>query len=226
VACLLVGFLATPSDSSAQSLNPDKPAPMAANASRAAVDSFVGAHYWTFTAQPGRFVVDLTLGNKDGGMLGLDRVRASMSFAPKTPGATLTVKATKSDTVYEGSVTEPTRVVVEIAPRKGTLLRETTDYTLDVSGNVSFNAADADDSQSIVGAYIAKVNSYGAVKFQSDGRVMAANGAEGVWKLFDAAAKVYSITMNDRFRYTVILTPGRGLMDVHSKTLDFELLRQ
>lgn len=225
-ARLLIISLTALSVSSAQSLNPDKPSPVASAPNRAAVDCFIGPHYWTFTAEPGKFVAELVLGDQQGGMLGPNRVRAGVYFAPKTPNATVTTKTTKSGAIYEGSVTERTRVIIEIAPRKGTLLRETSDYVLQVSGDVSFGAAGADESQSIIGSYIAKHGPYGAVKFQSDGHVMAANGAEGTWKLFEAEAKLYSVKMSDGIRYTVVLSPGRGLLDPNSQTFAFERLRQ
>jgi hypothetical protein len=54
-AALLSSFLTAPS--AAQSLDPDKPAPMKAGPNRGTVDNFVGPNYFYFWAGPGEVKV-------------------------------------------------------------------------------------------------------------------------------------------------------------------------
>jgi hypothetical protein len=208
-----------------QSLHVEVPAPMRAGNNQAAVDSFVGSHYWFFYAEPGSFHLRFSGGETQEGFTIGGRAVAGAAFGPKTPGATLKWQESASGTTFEGSVKQRTRVVVEVDPRKSPLVRQTTNYILTASGNVSFaTLGKSSGATPIVGTYMAKLNDFGAVKFRADGSVVASNGAHGTWTLFDADSGIYSVVLSGT-RLTLTLAPGRGLIDSGNRNLYFELQR-
>jgi hypothetical protein len=206
-----------------QSLHVETPAPLHAGDNRAAVDSFVGEHYWFFYAEPGSFHLRFTGGDTQEGFTIGGRAGAGAAFAPKTPGAILKWQESASGTTFEGSVKQRTRIIVEVDPRKSPLVRQTTNYILTASGNISFAALGNGTGPSpIVGTYMAKLNDFGAVKFLPDGSIVASNGAHGTWTLFDAGSGIYSVVLGGA-RLTLTLAPGRGLVDSGTRNLYFEL---
>lgn len=219
-------LLCSPLVAEAQSLHVETPAPMRAGNNQAAVDSFVGSHYWYFYADPGSFRLQFSGGDSQEAFTIGGRAAVGAAFAPKTPGATLKWQESASGTAFEGSVKQRTRVIVEVDPRKSPLVRQTTNYVLTASGNVSFAAERGQNSgpAPIVGTYVAKLGDFGAVKFRSDGSIVASNGAHGTWTLFDADIGIYSVVLGGA-RMTLTLAPGRGLVDSGNHNLDFELQR-
>jgi hypothetical protein len=208
----------------AQSLHVQSPAPLHAGTNHAAVDSFVGDHYWFFYAEPGHFHIQFAAGSSQEGFTIGSRAVAGAAFAPKTPGAVIKFQESRTGTTFDGTVTQRTRVIVEVDPRKSSLVRQTTDYTLTVTGNASFGGERAGGPAPIVGTYIAKLNDYGAVKFLPNGSIVASNGAHGMWKLFDAHSGIYSVVLGSS-HLTLTLAPGRGLIDSGNHNLYFELQR-
>jgi hypothetical protein len=135
---LALGLLCSFS-ASAQSLHVQSPAPLRAGTNHASVDSVVGDHYWFFYAEPGHFQLRFSYRSQEG----LDtkgHPAAGAIFAPKTPGAVIRYKDLHGGTVWDGSVTRRTRVTIEVDPKKSPRGRQTSDYTLIASGNVSFGS--------------------------------------------------------------------------------------
>jgi len=131
-------------------------------------------------------------------------------------------------TTYDGTVTQRTRVLVGVSPVNSKLVRQTTPYTIVVSGNVSYGSASA-GPDAIVGMYAQKLMfqgepELGAVKFLANGTIVTSNGGEGTWKLFDAESGIYTVTIGGR-RMTLTLQRGRALVDTANKTTVFELQR-
>ena len=134
-------------------------------------------------------------------------------LAPKTPGSTLTFKETQNGTTYEGNVTQPTHVIVMVEPAKSPLVRQTNEYTIDVTGAISGGAEGASSSApSVVGVYNCGVNDYGAAKFAADGTIVCTSGAKGNWELFDQDTRTYVVKINDT-KWTLTFQPGRGFVD-------------
>jgi len=213
----------------AQSLHVQTPAPLSPGPNQASVDSFVGPHFWAFTALPGHFHLVFKGGTPQEGFAIGGRATVGIAFAPASRTSHYTVKESAAATVFDGVVDHPQRVVVEVEPRNSPLVRQTTDYTLTLSGNVdaaggAAHADTPDNGQQIVGVYVSKISDAGAVRFSPDGSITASNGAHGTWRLFDAQSRIFSIDLDGR-RYTVTLSPGRGLIDTGNHNLIFELQR-
>ena len=222
---VITTLFALPLVASTQSLHVESPAPMRAGNNQAAVDSFIGSHYWFFYAEPGSFHLRFGGGDTQEGFTIGGRAVAGAAFAPKTPGAVLKWQESASGTTFEGSVKQRTRVIVEVDPSKSSLVRQTTNYVLTAGGHVSFAATGAGSGPApIVGTYVAKLNDFGAVKFRPDGSIVASNGAHGTWTLFDSDSGIYSIVLGGS-RLTLTLAPGRGLIDSGNRNLYFELQR-
>jgi len=123
---------------SAQSLHVQSPAPLRAGTNHATVDSQVGDHYWFFYAEPGHF--QLRFNYRISEVPDKGHPTAGAIFAPKTPGAVIGYKDLHGGTVWDGSVTKRTRVLIEVDPKKSARGRQTSDYTLIASGSVSFGS--------------------------------------------------------------------------------------
>ena len=211
---------------SSQSLKVETPAPLQQGSNRATVDSMVGDHYWYFYADPGRFHIDFTYGNPQEGFSTGGRPAMRAAANPKTPGSVLTLKEAPGSTTYDGNVTTRTRILVGITPAPGSLVRQTSEYHITVSGNVSFADASAGPSP-IVGIYVMKVMESGrpdpgAIKFLANGTIITSNGGEGTWKLFDG--DVYTVILSGQ-RMTLNLQRGRGLLDPKTNFTVFEMQR-
>jgi len=128
--------------------------------------------------------------------------------------------------VYDGSVTQRTRVLVGVSPVNSKLVRQTTPYIIVVSGNVSFGDASAGPDP-VAGTYAQKLMfsgepPLGAVKFLANGKILASNGGTGTWTLFDAESGIYTVVIGGH-RMTLTLQRGRALVDTGNKTTVFEL---
>jgi hypothetical protein len=213
---------------SAQSLKLDAPAPLHAGNNQALIDSFVGDHYYYFYAEPGKFHIAWTFsGSQEGFNVG-GRPGFGVAFNPKTTGAVMTHQEGSAGTVYDGSVTQRTRVLVGVSPVNSKLVRQTTPYVIVVTGNVSFGDASAGPDP-IVGIYAQKLlfsgePEFGAVKFLANGKVITSNGETGSWVLFDADSGIYTVMLGGH-RMTLTLQRGRALVDTTSKGTVFELQR-
>ena len=212
----------------AQSLKLDAPAPLHAGNNEGLVDSFVGDHYYYFFAEPGKFSITFTSGNAAEGFNVGGGPSFGAAFNPKTAGSAMTHRDGPGHSVWEGSVTQRTRVMVGVSPVNSKLVRQTSPYQIVVSGNVAYGDASAGPDP-IVGIYAQKLlfqgePELGAVKFQPNGTIVSSNGGTGNWTLFDAASGIYSVTIGGH-RMTLTLQRGRALVDTGNKTTVFEMQR-
>ena len=210
----------------AQSLKPESPAPLRAGVNKAIADSMVGPQYWSFRGEPGEIRL-------------LVRFKSTMGPLVKQPlTVTLYDEARTwhvSKTLYSdnGAVTDTTltakldksqKAIVLVAPPSGGLLRSVGDYELEATGTVQFEQMRS-ERDPIIGTYQSKVNNYGAVKFLANGAVQASDGSGGMWKVFDAETRIYTVTIG-QFRWSLKFLPGRGLVDPGNPTsVDFQALR-
>ena len=195
----------------AQSLHVESPAPLAAGLNHATIDSFGSSHYWSFTAQPGSFKIAFTFGNPQEGFSTGGRPVMAAAFGPKTPGSSMTYKEFPGGTTWTGSVTQPTRVVIEVDPVKGMLVRQTTAYTLQATGSASFSGV-AGAAPSVAGVYAMNFEQGGTAKFMPNGEIVSTTDARGTWKLFDAESKTYVVLFGGK-RFSLTYQPGRGFVD-------------
>jgi len=146
LACVLACTLLNMRPAAAQSLKPESPAPLHQGNNQALIDSFVGDHYYYFYAEPGKFHIAWTFSGAQEGFDVGGKPSFAAVFNPKTAGSQITHKDGPTGVVYDGSVTQRTRVLVGVSPVNSKLVRQTTPYIVVVTGNVSFgNAADGPD---------------------------------------------------------------------------------
>jgi hypothetical protein len=227
-ALVLAGSSLSVRPAAAQSLNLSTPAPLHTGNNEALVDSFVGDHYYYFFAEPGKFQIAFSYGGAAEGFNVGGKPSFAAAFNPKTAGTTLTHREGTNGAIWEGSVTQRTRVLVGVSPVNSKLVRQTTPYTIVVSGQVSFGDASAGPDP-IVGTYAQKLMfsgepELGAVKFLANGTIVSSNGGTGNWVLFDAESGIYTVTIGGH-RMTLTLQRGRGLVETANKTTVFELQR-
>jgi hypothetical protein len=228
LACVLACTLLNMRLAAAQSLKLDAPAPLHQGNNQALIDSFVGDHYYYFYAEPGKFhVAWIFSGAQEGFDVG-GKPTFAAAFNPKTAGSQMTHKDGPTGVVYEGSVTQRTRVLVDVSPVNSKLVRQTTPYIIVVTGNVSFGNASAGPDP-IVGTYAQKLMfsgepALGAVKFLANGKILASNGGTGAWTLFDVENGIYTVIIGGH-RMTLTLQRGRALVDTGNKQAVFELQR-
>lgn len=213
-SALLLGSLCVPR-LGAQSLDPNKPAPLQAGINKGTVDNMVGPQYWFFTANPGQ--VKIVARFKSMGLLG-NATQATITVVLmddkhtwKTP-VTLSAAASFNEKEIPGRFDKKQRVIVEVVPPPNGLVRSGGDYQLEITGAVEFSPPENTGVNPIVKTY---VGGRGLCKFLPDGRVIAADGTEGRWKLFDADTRVYSINYPGFSPESVKLVPGRGLVDAN-----------
>jgi hypothetical protein len=211
VPSLVLALLTLAVRCDAQSLHVESPAPLAAGLNHATIDSFGSSHYWSFTAQPGSFKVAFTFGNPQEGFSTGGRPVMAAAFGPKTPGANMTYKEFPGGTTWTGSVTQPTRVVIEVDPVKGMLVRQTTSYTLQATGSASFSGV-AGAAPSVAGVYAMNFEQGGTAKFMLNGEIVSTTDARGTWKLFDTESKTYVVLFGGK-RFSLTYQPGRGFVD-------------
>jgi hypothetical protein len=228
LGCVLACSFLSASTVVAQSLKLNAPAPLHQGNNEALIDSFVGDHYYFFYAEPGKFHVVWTFSGAQEGLNVGGKPSCGAAFNPRTAGSTLTWKEGPTGTTFEGSVTQRTRVLVGVSPANSKLVRQTTLYTIVVTGNVSFASASAGPDP-IVGTYAQKLifqgePELGAVKFLANGKIVSSNGGTGDWVLFDAESGIYRVTIGGH-RMTLTLQRGRALVDTGNKQTVFELQR-
>jgi hypothetical protein len=228
LACVLACTLLSMRVAAAQSIKLDAPAPLHQGNNQALIDSFVGDHYYYFYAEPGKFRIAWTFSGAQEGFDVGGKPSFAAVFNPKTAGSQMTHKDGPTGIVYEGSVTQRTRVLVGVSPVNSKFVRQTTAYLIVVTGNVSFGNASAGPDP-IVGTYAQKLMfsgepALGAVKFLANGKILASNGGTGTWVVFDAESGIYTIIIGGH-RMTLTLQRGRALVDTGNKQAVFELQR-
>src|SRR5688500_2453372 len=225
-------ILVSAAAASAQSLKPQSPYPLKAGINQGTSDSLVGVHYWYFYAMPGTSRIRVRL-----------RTATTLYGAAQNSTLTITVRDAnggqltktvdgspngRETTFTAPKVAKRIKIVVSVAPPNQDLLRMGGDYEIEATGDVSFS----DDSSTvdpIVRTFEAKTgyNSYGAVKFLANGTLETSTGYHGTWKVFDSENRIYTVTMNDKFKTTVQYIPGYGLVKPSEPNLiEFQELRR
>lgn len=197
----------------AQSLDPNKPAPLQPGINKGTADNMVGPQYWLFTAGPGevkvvaRFKSMGLLGNATQATINVVLTDDKRTWKTAVP---LSAAASFNEKVIPGKFDKKQKVILEIVPPPNGLVRSGGDYQLEATGAVEFSSPENTGVDPIVKTY---AGGRGLCKFLPDGRVIAADGTEGKWKLFDADTRVYSINYPGYSPESVKLVPGRGLVD-------------
>jgi len=126
------------SASMAQSLDPEKPAPLAPGANKGNVDSMTGSHFYYFWAGPGHF--DINLAFKDLGLYG-NPLRQVLNFDfynndNKLMAHNAIVAAGRLERIAtEGDLADRQRIRIAVVPQKG-LIRLGGYYEIEVTGAV------------------------------------------------------------------------------------------
>jgi hypothetical protein len=195
----------------AQSLEVHSPAPLQAGKNIATSDNFVGSHYWYVMVDPGDFQITFNQLGKSGQAALGSKLTAGIAFVgPKVQGNTFTFKEGATTTVFNGHVSQPAKVEIEVDPPKANLVRDASNYELIATGSVHYGQEAAGDP--IVGKYSCLVNNHGWSKFLADGSFECSDGTKGQWKLFDADTKTYSVDIDGR-KLSLKLIPALGLVD-------------
>ena len=210
-------FLSTPSNS--QSLDVKHPAPLQSGPNKGVIDSFGGEQFWSFTAQPGPFKLTFARSDaKEGFNVGA-KVGVGAIINPKVQGSSISFVENPSGTIFTGHAAGPTHVIVMVEPANSKLVRQTNEYYLTLSGNISESGAAEAKPANIIGMYNTQINDYGFVKFLADGTIETTGDARGTWKLFDEGTQSYVVNLNG-ITYKLTNQPGRGLVD-NNGTLQF-----
>jgi hypothetical protein len=226
----LLAFTTYIGAATAQSLDPNKPAPLQPGLNSSVADSFVGSHFYYFIAGPGNIKITVNFssmglfGNSTKTTIGVDVYDEKGKLIGHK---NLTADSTSRQVVLQGTLDRKSKQTLRIqAPTKG-LLREGGNYDVQVTGAVEYapNTASSDTSSPDpivktydLRTYVSGLFKAGAAKFYSDGTLKLADDNVGTWKLFDAEAKIYVIKIKG-YIYNVKLRPGIGLVqtsDVNS----------
>ena len=210
--------------SSAQSLDPHKPAPMQPGANAGTVDNFGGANYFYFWAGPGESKITATY--KSMGLLGnamKSNLTVELYDENKSWVSRITISSLKESSQQQlhGTLKKETKLILAVIPPSGGLVRTGGDYEVTATGAVRFDKA-LSATELIVGTYTGYINTERtaatgmmektAVKFNPDGTLEFANGTLGKWKLFDEDTHTYTVTFLSN-RLSLKLIPGRGLVE-------------
>lgn len=220
----LLAFTTCIGAATAQSLDPNKPAPLQSGVNSSVADSFVGSHFYSFVAGPGniKIIVNFSsmglFGSSTKATIGVDVYDAKRKLIAHK---NLTADSTSRQLVLPGIIKGKTKLTLRIQPPAKGLLREGGNYDVQVTGAVEYapNTASSDTSSQdpIVKTYdlrtsVSGLFKGGAAKFYSDGTLKLADDNVGTWKLFDAEAKIYVIKIKGHI-YNVKLRPGIGLVE-------------
>jgi hypothetical protein len=212
-------LLATASVAGAQSLDSKHPQQLLAGENTGTVDSMVGPQFWQFQSEKGsasiivRFTSMGLLGNASAATIqvvlhdGTGKTFGSESVT--STGKTVEVK-------WPGTFAKPGRVIVEVRPPMSSLVRTGGDYSVTVTGAVSYANAKAPGPERIAGTYTLMVCpptlDCQATRFFPNGTIKTADGTSGSWAVFDPEALVYSVKIGQN-NWSLKLVPGRGLVD-------------
>jgi hypothetical protein len=224
-----IGILATASvaiGSSAQSLDPQKPAPMQPGPNAGTVDNTGGANYFYFWSGPGESTITATYKSMGQGFLGniaksdlnVELYDENKSWVTRTTISSLDATSQRQ---LHGSLKKETKLILAVIPPSGGLLASGGNYEVTATGAVRFDKPPS-STELIVGTYIppnyTDENLGGAVKFKSDGTLEFASGTLGKWKIFDEDARIFTVEYLSH-RFSLKLIPGRGLVDTNTSFL-------
>jgi hypothetical protein len=204
----------------AQSLDPNRPAPLKAGINSSTVDNMVGAQYWYYLAGPGE--VKVVISYRSAGVLGAamrSAITVSLYDEKKTWIEKRTISSEKalSETSLNGKFDKQTKTVICVAPPPSGLVRSGGDYDIEVTGAVQFSS-DPDDGQERL-VTRTDTGSHGATKFLPDGHVQTADGTEGRWKLFNRDSRIYTIVYPNYAPESVRYMPARGLVNASDQSV-------
>ena len=200
---------------SAQSLRQSDPYPLKDGINSATSDSLVGTQYWYFYAAPGssRVVVRLKQSTALYGAEMRTTLTVTMTDANRTWKSTkmLTANPNGAEVSFAADkVAKHQKIIISVAPPNQQLIRMGGDYEIEVTGDVAF-AETGVDVDPVIRTYDSMVNSYGATRFLSDGKILAADGSQGVWKLFDPDNHIYTVVIG-QYRASLQYRAGYGLV--------------
>ena len=182
------------------------------------IDNFGANQYWMAMVGPGRFKVTFHYGKAHEGLsFSGGKPFFFVGFRETIPGTTLDKPVDfPGGTTWTGSAAKPTKLTVAITPPPGGLVRVAADYTFEATGSVSFSAVEG-DAPSVVGVYAVNEEPevHGIAKFLADGTIKTNTGETGKWELFDAASRVYTVTLG-RSRWSLIYSPTHGFNDART----------
>jgi hypothetical protein len=188
---------------------------MSAGINKGTSDSLVGTQYWYFYAMPGsnrltvRFTSPTALyGAQMNTVLTITLYDEKRSF--KVTKTVTSNKTQRETTFVADNVKSKMKIIVSVVPPNQNLVRMGGDYEIEANGSVLF-AVTSTNADPIVRTYDSKVNSYGATKFLPDGSIATTDGSRGLWKVFDAENRIYSVAI-DGFKFSLQYLPGYGLV--------------
>ena len=211
---LLAIFLAAVSIS-AQSLKPDDPFPLKEGINSATSDSLIGTQYWYFYSAPGssRVTVRLKQSTALYGAPMKTTLTVTMTDANRTWRSVkmLTANPNGAEVSFSADkVLKHQKIIVSVTPPNQNLIRMGGDYEIEVTGNVSFAEASV-DIDPVIRTYDSMVNSYGATRFLPNGTIVASDGSQGVWKLFDEDNQIYIVVIGP-YKASLQYRAGYGLV--------------
>jgi hypothetical protein len=212
---LLLAILLSAASIYAQSLKPSDPFPLKDGINSATSDSLVGTQYWYFYATPGssRVVVRLKQSTALYGAQMKTTLTVTMTDANRTWRSTkmLTANPNGAEVSFTADrVVKHQKIIVSVAPPNQNLIRMGGDYEIEVTGNVAFAEASV-DIDPVIRTYDSMVNGYGATRFLADGTIIASDGSQGVWKLFDPQNQIYTVVIGP-YRASLQYRAGYGLV--------------
>ena len=213
-----------------QSVDENSPSPLSEGVNHGAVDSMAGgANWWMVVVNPGNFEVRYTHSGPQEFVSTGQQPRFGCNFRPKIPGATVQYQPDRNgNVVCHGSTPKRTTFVMAVFPPAGSLVRQSFQYDLSVTGSVDYSGAPAPGTavDNVAGVYkpffgqVSGGHVYTMVKFGADGRITSPEGYSGAWKLFDVSSKTYSIQF-DGHQFTDLYRAGVGFVEAGG-SIDFQ----
>ncbi len=224
-AAIALSLLTAPVAARAQSLDVRQPAPLVAGENTGTVDSMVGPQFWAFHALHGSVTIAIRFASM--GVLGSPATATIQVVLHNANGTvfgsqTVVSNGKPAELRWPGTFAKPTTAIIEIRPAGNTLVRTGGDYSIAVTGAVSYAGAKAAGPERIAGTYqlmtCQPTFDCQTVRFLPNGVVRAADGSTGTWTIFDPDALVYTVKI-DQAVLTVKLAPGRGLMSTSDASI-------
>ena len=216
----------------AQSLDSKHPTPLVAGENTGTVDSMVGPQFWSFQSGKGSALVIMRFGSM--GLFGNATSATIQVVMHDTTGKTFgseTITSTGKpvEVKWPGTFGKPGIVVLEIRPATSSLVRTGGDYSLQVTGAVSYANVKVPGPERIAGTYSLMVCpptlDCQAVRFLPNGTVKAADGTAGTWSSFDPGALIYTVKIGTN-QWSLKLVPGRGLVNAaDTSSIVFQAVR-
>jgi hypothetical protein len=222
---LAAAVLFSLSGAGAQSLDPKHPAALMPGENTGTVDSVVGPQFWSFHTLKGSAKIVVRFGAM--GLFGNASASTIQVVLHDSSGKQFAAESVTStgkpvQVSWPGTFSKPTTVILEIRPATSSLIRTGGDYSVEVTGAVSFANVKAAGPERIAGTYnlmsCPPTLDCQAVRFFPNGSVKAADGTAGTWSSFDPQALIYTVKIGSN-QWSVKLIPGRGLANTADTSL-------